>query len=293
MKSIPRAIKDGEIDLKFVKIPCAILKDGTRLLTISGITKSLGKANAKGGKSALSAEIPPFLNILVLKPFITKELISSTRPIEFQMENGAKAFGYRAESLPMICDVFLKARDAGVLNDKQMTHAASADLLIRGMAHIGIISLVDEACDYQEFRDKSALQAILEQYLSKEAAKWAKTFQDEFYLGIFRLNKWNVPKQLKNKPGCVASITNDLVYERLAPGLLEALEEKNPIQENGRRKFRHHQIISKEVGLNHLKGHLFMLQKLMKSSSEWEDFMKKVNEYLPYPTIEEVKIEEI
>lgn len=281
MLPIPKAFKDGIIDLQFTQIPCAVLKDGTRLITTSGLIKALGKSNTRGGKGTLVGNIPPFLNVNALKPFISNELTSSLSPIEFQMSNGSKAYGYKAETLPKICEVFLNARDSGVLSEQQLKHAATADLLMRSLAKIGIIALVDEATGYQEFRDKTALQALLDKYLSVEAAKWAKTFPDEFYLGIFRLKKWNPAKELRHKPSVVAHITKDIVYNRLTPGLLDALQEKNPVTETGRRKNYLHQHLTREHGLAHLKGHLFMVQKIMKISNSWEDFMEKMNSLLP------------
>jgi hypothetical protein len=62
-----------------------------------------------------------------LKPFITNELIESSRPILFRTlptdatrgdpatSRGVIAYGYRVELLPEVCRVYLDARDAGVL----------------------------------------------------------------------------------------------------------------------------------------------------------------------------------
>jgi hypothetical protein len=61
---------------------------------------------------------------------------------------------------------------------------------MRGLAHVGIIALVDEATGYQDVRDRLALQAILDAYLRKELAAWAKRFPEEFYRQIFRLRDW-------------------------------------------------------------------------------------------------------
>lgn len=291
MSKILKAFRDGTINLHFAKIPCAVLKDGTRLITTSGLQRALGRSNASGGKGTLVASLPPFLNVNSLKPFIDQDLSSSLSPVEFQMLNGAKAYGYKADILPKICEVFLKAREKGTLNEKQLKHAAAADLIMRSLAKIGIIGLIDEATGYQEFRDKTALQAILDKYLSAECAKWAKTFPDKFYLEIFRLKGWNPSKELRHKPGVVAHITKDLVYKRLAPELMNALEEKNPIiLETGRRKACHHQYLTREQGITHLKGHLFMVQRLMKSSTNWEDFMNNMNDFLPYITTEDIDI---
>lgn len=40
----------------------------------------------------------------------------------------------------------------------------ACDILMRGLAHVGIVALVDEATGYQEVRDGMALQAILDAF---------------------------------------------------------------------------------------------------------------------------------
>lgn len=47
---------------------------------------------------------------------------------------GREAVGYRAILLPQVCEVYLKARDAGALSSSQMHIAERADVLIRGLA---------------------------------------------------------------------------------------------------------------------------------------------------------------
>jgi hypothetical protein len=49
---------------------------------------------------------------------------------------------------------------------------------------------IDEATGHQEVRDRLALQEILDKYLRKEFAKWAKRFPDEFYIEMFKLKGW-------------------------------------------------------------------------------------------------------
>lgn len=80
--------------------------------------------------------------------------------------------------------------EKGDLSTAQKTTADSARILLRGLAHVGIVGLVDEATGYQDVRDKMALQAILDAFLRKELAAWAKRFPDEFYEHIFRLRGW-------------------------------------------------------------------------------------------------------
>jgi P63C domain len=94
----------------------------------------------------------------------------------------------------------LDARDADKLTEHQKPIASACDFLIRGLAHIGIIALVDEATGYQEVRDRLALQAILDAYLRKELAAWAKRFPDEFYKQMFRLKGWQWKGMSINRP---------------------------------------------------------------------------------------------
>jgi len=152
-------------------------------------------------------------------------------------------------------------------------------MLMRGLAEVGIVALVDEATGYQEVRDKKALQAILDQFLQKELAAWAKRFPDEFYKEIFRLRgwKWSTLK----RPGVVAAYTKDLVYARLAPGVMEELERRNPVMDSGRRKARHHQWLSDDVGHPALAQHLHAIIGFMRASDSWEGFKRLVDRAYP------------
>ena len=75
---------------------------------------------------------------------MSSELADSTKPIRFQLPRGSFAYGYRAELLPRVCEIYLRARDDGNLLKTQEKFARACDLLMRGLAHVGIIALVDE-----------------------------------------------------------------------------------------------------------------------------------------------------
>ena len=106
----------------------------------------------------------------------------SSIPIAFQAPSrGPVTYGFRAELLPQVCDIYLEARKAGVLRASQMHVAERCEILMRGFAHVGIIALVDEATRYQEIRGRKALEEILDKYLRPYQARWAKRFPDEFY----------------------------------------------------------------------------------------------------------------
>lgn len=54
--------------------------------------------------------VAPSLQGKGIKPFISQELLSKSQPIRFRTPQGVRASGYRAEILPDVCEVFLKAR---------------------------------------------------------------------------------------------------------------------------------------------------------------------------------------
>jgi P63C domain len=51
-----------------------------------------------------------------------------------------------------------------------------------------------------------------------------------------------------NRPQIVGKYTNDILYERLAPGILEELEERNPKDTRGERPVKHHQWLTEDIG---------------------------------------------
>jgi hypothetical protein len=66
--------------------------------------------------------------------------------------------------------------------------------------------------------------------------------------------------------------TNKTRSKKLPPGELEELWQKNPSDENGRRRYKHHQFLTKEIGNVHLEKHLAVVTTLMKISPNWRVF---------------------
>lgn len=228
--NIPRAIREGVIPLVNKQIPCAVLEDGTRVLTQQGFLRAIGRArSAKGGQGSTIEKMVPFIAAQNLKPFIDKQLTESTTPIIFKPLKGSKAFGYKAELLPQVCKVYLDARDHKALLPSQAKIAVVCDIIVRGLATVGITALIDEATGYQEIRDRQALRAILDKFVTDEWAKWTKTFPDEFYHELFKLKGISLPPASGSKrPLAVGHWTNEIVYSRLAPGVLTELRRINP-----------------------------------------------------------------
>jgi hypothetical protein len=141
--------------------------------------------------------------------------------------------------------------------------------------------LVDEATGYQEVRNRQALQAILDAFLRHELAAWAKRFPDEFYREMFRLRGWEWKQVSVKRPILVGKLTNDVVYERLAPGILVELENRNPKDDRGRRAHRHHQWLTEDVGHPALAQHLHAVIGLMRASKDWSQFHSMLDRAFP------------
>jgi hypothetical protein len=125
------------------------------------------------------------------------------------------------------------------------------------------------------------IMSIVDRFLRKELAAWAKRFPDEFYQELFRLRGWQWKGMKVNRPQVVAAYTRDLVYERLAPGILQELETRNPKDDKGRRKHKHHQWLTEEVGHPALAQHLYAIMGFMRFATSWKQFKEMVQKAFP------------
>ena len=124
--NLPKATHEGDLHLGNYTIHCAVLENGQRVLTQSDFMRALGRARQAKGRAYYDSDVnlPAFLTAKNLKPHIDEELYVTSSQVEFKPLRGSKAFGYPAELLPKVCDVFLKARDAGDLREHPPGHAA-------------------------------------------------------------------------------------------------------------------------------------------------------------------------
>jgi hypothetical protein len=249
----------------------------------------LGRSRSpKAGTGVLSTvdELPFFLQADVLKPFISEDLVQSTNPIFFRSKSGARGVGYDARLLPQVADVYLQLRDAslkdkGAVPGRYEGMIQAADILIRALANVGIIALVDEATGFQRDRATDALATILEAFIAKELQPWIRTFPDEFYEQLFRLRGLSFPNDTVKRPHYFGHLTNDIVYRRLAPGVLKELQDTVPKGIDGRRKHQFTRHLTDTVGHPKLREHLASVVTIMKLSREYEDFKDKLDQIHP------------
>jgi hypothetical protein len=283
---VEKATHSGILKIGDSEFPCSVLSDGTRILTQSDFMTGMGMYYsgwvAKNKPEGQSADIPHFLAFKTLEPFIDKHLGNlQSIVVKYQTERGSMAHGIKAEIIPKICEVWMDADEHVKLGGRQKTIAAKAKMIIRALAHVGIVALVDEATGYQDVRNKEALQALLDAFLQKEFATWAKRFPDDFYREIFRLRGWEWNKLSVKRPMLVGKLTNNIVYERLAPGVLTELENRNPKDEKGRRGQKHHQWLSDDLGHPALAQHIHATIAFMRAASNWKQFIEMLDRAFP------------
>jgi hypothetical protein len=283
-----RATHMGKLPLCDQEIPCANLEDGRRVISTTAFLDVLGRARPGGQtyRRRLAAgrdELPIFLASKRLDPFIPKDFSVATICYS-PVGNGPMVEGIDAQAVPSICRIWIQAWSEGALLDRQIPTAKAAAAIVGALAHVGIAALVDEATGYQADRSRDALAAILEAFIGKELAAWAKTFDDDYYKEIYRLRGWANDYLAAQKPPLVGKLTENIVYSRLAPAVLEELKRKNPKMASGHRRTKHHQWLTSQMGHPKLREHLAKVVALMQVSTSWDEFMTRLDYVAPRHT---------
>jgi hypothetical protein len=286
-KDVPKAEYTGDLKIGDVTFPCSVLSDGTRILTQNDFMTGMGMYYSgwvaqNRPKEGPTAELPQFLAFKSLEPFINKHLGDlQSVTLQYRTENGNLAHGIRAEIIPKICDIWLDADEHGKLGSRQKKIAENAKLIMRALAHVGIIALVDEATGYQRDRAADALAQILEEFIAKELRPWVKTFPDQYYEELFRLRDLVFPGDGVKRPQYFGHLTNDIIYARLAPQVLDELRSTTPKDESGRRKHHFHRKLTDDIGHPKLREHMASVLTVMQLSTDYDDFIEKLDRVRP------------
>ena len=283
---VHRATHTGELKLKLgqddLVIKCAVLADrATRVISRNAVFRAFGRTKRGRAKSDNRVpNMPSFIDAKNLQPFVVRHIDGGLNQIVYKDRRNRLSAGYNALLLPKLCNIYLDARRERVATKQQARLAEAAEILLGALGTVGIIALVDEATGFQDVRDRQALEEILNQYIGRELAKWAKRFPDEFYKEMFRLRGWQYDPTSSRRPMQMARITIDLVYDRIGPGLTQELQDRRQeIFENTGRRGKLRQILTPDVGhpalQHHLSGLIF-IGKLFKDG-DWDGYYQAVD----------------
>lgn len=271
---IQKSMYTGTLNIAGNEIQCAILENENRIINGTNVLKVFGRKQMGANKHQ---GMSPILTSKKLEAYVLPDEIEKLKPVKYIAKNGREVSGYHAEAMQILCEIYLRARDAEELADGQLHLAIQADIIIRSLAKTGVIALIDEATGFQYEREKDALQKVLSAYIKEDYLTWQRRFPRKFYEEMFRLCGWEFNPLTVKRPQYLGKLTNKYVYELLPTGVLEKLRALNPIKENGLRSRKHFQHLSEDVGLVHFERHLTKIITLMEISDDFNQLDNHVN----------------
>jgi hypothetical protein len=152
------------------------------------------------------------------------------------------------------------------------------------------------ACEAElkrKLETESQVQQVhkIKDFVLDKALPWNTTqtgerpFIPEFYEHLYRIRGGDWAKRnpkLGQRPGCVGTWTNQLVYDLFPDGVPKALNEQYKSQEGMSRKY---EFLTKFKGRSFLLLHMTSLLTVMRISptNDWSKFLKNVKRAFPNP----------
>lgn len=274
MKTHFKVTHSGNLFIGEKEINCAVLENGQRIITQSGIYKVFGKTR-RGSQRDEKTVLPNFITSKNLLAFIDNDTKKTFEEVEYLTKTGKTATGYKAEVIPCICDIIIEAHNRGALNQSQQVLYEQSMILLRALAKVGITALIDEATGFQNDRQAQELQSLLVKFIGEDLLKWQKRFPNQFYKEMFRLHKWDYNPDSTKRPGYAGAFTMKYVYDLFPKKVMEIIKRENPKTISNNHLYRHHQFLSVDIGIPELDRHISKLLGVMALSDDIEDFEKK------------------
>jgi hypothetical protein len=291
------SIDEGTLKFAGMEFRCAVLDDENRVISGTEFMRVMGiyRSGALSTRRAEDEDIyfPLHLAFKNLREFILEdqELVAALRtPIRYRDQKGSIGEGIPGQVLRRICSVWVRAHEAGVLGPSQEKIAEKSKVLLDALADVAIIALIDEATGYQKRRAhnklQDELQKILVAYIAPELLPWQRRFQLSFYEQIHRVMGWPYDASSNARNAYIGKLTNELIYSKLPPGVLDEMRRRNPPDPvTKRRKHKHHQLLTDNVGNPHLQRQIIAVTTLLRATPDgnWQFFETLFNHAFPPP----------
>lgn len=268
---IPEAQSDGMLKIGDVSLDVYHLDDERRVISKKAMALALG-LKSEGGNA--------FMRTMTRKGIrsgLPDDLVSKIEnPIFFKPLIGDLADGYDVETLVEVCDALIDARNEERLHASQKFIAVQAEIILRSCAKVGIIALVDEAVGNVD-RRKDEYRRLFDQFVQEEFRQWQSEFPPKFFEMIYSLYGLKRKNPDSNRhPQFFGHFIRKFVYYPLANSngaILEKLDEKNPVvYAGGSRRYKLHQFLSEEVGLDAFRQHLWQVIGIGGASRDRKQF---------------------
>lgn len=280
-KHLPAATHTGGMKLADATLSVAILDTGQRIITSAAVFQAFGRTQRGNGRIE---GVPVFVDAKNLQPYFLDEERRYLQPVSFIANTGVVKTGYDVRILATVCEAYLALRRDKKATASQQALAMRAEILMGGFARVGLVAMVNAAVGIVEDENLKSLTDVLNTFVQYALRKWTKEFPLEFYTELCRLYDQPIDAPNHRYPPYFGRITNNIVYGRLAPGLVERLKKE---QAKNERRGKMHQYLTDEIGAPKLREHLTMVVGLMKASDTKEDFYRMLNRAAPILTLPE------
>ena len=270
-KKLPKALYRGTLPIGGVELDCYILDDDertpTRILSASAVFKAFERPQQSMNSKVMTEgiKVPPFMAAKNILPLIDQDILKLITPVYF-MDGGVKKRGYKAELLPIICDLYLQVQREGRLLPNQKKIADKAGIMLAAFAKVGVAALIDEATGYQINRKSDALRILLEQYIEDGVRKWMKQFPDEFFSELDRLYG-NENLKANQRLRYYGRFISTYIYKPMENEYLKLELDKKNIKDDGERAARFHQWLT-DFGKNQLILQIGRVMGVMEISTD-------------------------
>ncbi len=116
--------------------------------------------------------------------------------------------------------------------------------------------------------------------MAKELPPYVRTFPPEFYKQIFRLYGWDYYENC-GRPAVLGHIRNNLIYKRLAPGVLEELRKRIPRDNKGRLTKKLFQGLTPDYGHPKVREQLIGTTMIAKYPPNLQTFNERMDREYP------------
>jgi hypothetical protein len=280
MRTRKEALYWGKLPIGGKELDCFVLDDDktnpTRILSTQSVFDAFerpSRGNRKQDKIDTDSGVitlPPFIASKTIFSLINSQDLHLITPIDFKDGNIIKK-GYKAEILPLMCSLYLKARRDGLLKGGQQNLANISEILLESFAKVGIAALIDEATGFQTNRKSDALRQLLQVYLADGIRKWIKEFPDDFFYELDRLYG-NEHLKSTQRPSYYGGFINKYVYEPIEKGKINPELQKRYKDDN--KLHRKHQHFT-DFGTGQLRIQIGKILGLMQVAPNLKWFKQK------------------
>lgn len=214
---LPFSAFPGTLPVGNIELECHVLNDSRRVLTAREVVRALR------GTRSNPPSVQRYFDAL---PAYRKGMFDD-RIMHFRIPGLPQvAMGLEATVLIDMCDMYITANENGSLKPNQQGLADMSWVIMRACSKVGIEALIDEATGYQEVRAKRALQVKLQAFIADDMQTWVKTFPDEFWEELARLE--GIRYQARHRPLRWGGYVMKFIYNAIDPDVAAELKKRNP-----------------------------------------------------------------